>query len=100
MILKKLLKLANKLDQKGLYDEASMLDKIAEEYQDHQGPMKPPEAWESAMMEMDISPEALEKEQEYTEKEIPTDPAEVEELIDRAKMLLGSIELPEEEVGD
>ena len=51
------------------------------------------------MMEMDLSPEVLEKEQEYQEKEVPTDPAEVEELIARTKMLLKGVEDPESSEG-
>jgi len=82
----KLTKIANSLDQKGLYDEANAIDiliKSAIEYpEDYDpGPMKPPEDWEMGMMEMDISPEAVEKEKEYKEHEVPTSEEDIEELL-------------------
>jgi hypothetical protein len=100
--MQELVKIANELDQKGLYDEASEVDAIirlcAEEYQEYDPNPWPPEPWEAAMMEMDISPEVQKKEHEYKKREIPTDPKEVEELIVRTKMLLKDIDYPEGEI--
>lgn len=102
IMFKKIILLANKLDQKGLYEEANIIDalyKYAIEYPaDYDpGPLPAPEPWESEMMEMDISPEAREEKQEYKKHEIPTDPQDVEELITRTKMMLKGIEYPESE---
>lgn len=102
VMFKKLLKLANGLDHRGLYDEANLVDKIirryAEEYQDYDpGHSEPPEEWEAAMMEMDMSPEVLKKEREYKKREMPTDPEDIEELIMRTKMLLKGVDYPDVE---
>lgn len=74
MLLKKLTALANKLDQNGFYKEASMVDKFAEEFGES------PKEWEMEMAGMDISPEMEEKQREYEERMVPTDPTEVDEL--------------------
>ena len=93
-ILKKIYNIANKLDQRGLYEEANMIDtlcKRAIEYpKDYDPGTEPaPEQWEMEMMEMDISPEEVEKELEYKEHEVPTEAKDIEELVFRTKMLLG-----------
>ena len=71
-ILEKLVALAGRLDKLGLYSEAALVDRIA---------MDLPADWEMDQMNATISPEALGSEQEYSERMIPTAPAEVEELI-------------------
>jgi hypothetical protein len=95
-IIQKIVKIANELDKRGLYDEANLLDKIAEEYQDYDpGPVDPPQLWELELMQYDMSPEEREKQKEYEEHEVPTDPKEVEELIVRMKMLLKDVDDPD-----
>ena len=87
-ILKELIKIANKLDLYGLYEEANVLDEICKYAIQLDQTIEP---WEAEMMEMDISPEAKEKEQEYAKYEIPTDPEKIEELIARTKILLKGV---------
>lgn len=132
-MIKKLLKLADELDKKGLYTEASLLDRIAQQIinipesavkpiignpprmKSKTGPAPQPvkvdpfaktppipqvqlpqkeykpiqladdpgfvqniEDWELELMNMEISPEAREKEREYKKHEVPTDPSELE----------------------
>lgn len=136
-MIQKLLKLADELDKKGLYAEASLLDKIAQQIinipesavkpivgyplsqqpKSKPGPMPQPvkidpfaktppipqvqlppkeykpvqladdfvqniEDWEAELQNMEISPEAREKEREYKKHEVPTDPSELSELGD------------------
>ena len=75
-VLVSLIKLANKLDKRGLYKEANILDQIIKSAIDN----PEPEPWELEMMQMDISPEAREKEKAYKKREVPTDPAEFDDM--------------------
>lgn len=93
MLLEKLIALANKLDERGFYKEAEMIDKLAIEYPHDFSPpsVEPPEEWEAELMNMEISPEAVEKEKEYKKHMVPTDPSELEELSDK-KMVEKKVE--------
>lgn len=105
MILKDLTKLADKLDKKGLYSEASILDDLIKKAirypKDYdQDPMQDPESWGMAMMEMDISPKAIKNKKRYKRREIPTEEKDIEDLIFKNRILVDEDEDNMEDIPD